>query len=120
MDEASGSNLVPVLGAWFVAMTTGDVGPLAKILHPDVQWNGYRPWQSCHGREQALEFLSRSASQPRRITSLQAYESGDQVIATAEGPDFEDVSPTGETTPRPSATLTLTVRDGLIVKIQGG
>jgi ketosteroid isomerase-like protein len=118
--EEPGNNLVLVLGAWFTAITTGNTEHLAGILHPDVEWYGPHPWQSCHGRDQALEFLSRSVSQPRRITSLHAYESGDEVIATAEGPDFEDIGPTGETTPRPTATPTLTVRDRLIVKIQGG
>ena len=120
MQSESGRKLELVLGAWFTAMTTGDPEPLARILHPDVIWNGYRPWQSCQGREQAMEFLGRNISQPRRITALRAYESGDDVIATAEGPDFVDIDKTGGETPRPSATLTLTVRDGLIVKIQGG
>ena len=62
MQSESGRKLELVLGAWFTAMTTGDPEPLARILHPDVIWNGYRPWQSCQGREQAMEFLGRNVT----------------------------------------------------------
>lgn len=119
MDGEPESNLVLVLGAWLAALSSGNAEPIARILHPDVAWDGPHPWQSCRGRDEAVGFLSRGISRQRRITSLRAYESGDDVVATAEGPDFVDIGPNGEETPRSSATLTLTVRDGLVVRLKG-
>src|SRR5581483_1765696 len=108
-----------VLGAWFAALSEGDVGPIGRILDDEVVWEGRYPGQLCRTPAEVLGFLPRGLSQSRRITRLEAHEAGDDVVIVAQGPDFEDVAPDGTRTPRPSAGMIFTVRDGRVVHIKG-
>jgi len=125
MTEQPTGNLVLVLGAFFGAMRTGSTDPIRDVLSPDIVWKGRFPGLECSGPDAVIGFLSRGLLQGRRITKLEGSESGDQVAITAYGPDFEDFNPAdyedppAEPTMRESATLIFTVRDGLIVHMQG-
>ena len=113
------SNLNLVIGAWFAAIAAGDLGPIGRVLDDHVVWEGRYPGQICRSPQEVLHFLSNGLAQTRRIHRLEAYESGDDVVIVAEGPDFEDVAPDGSRTPRPTAGIVLSIRDGRIVHMKG-
>lgn len=108
-----------VMGAWFAAMASADMGPIGRILDDDVVWEGRYPGQICHTPREVLHFLSNGLAQTRRITRLEAHEDGDDVVIVAEGPDFEDVAPDGTRTPRSSAGMIFSIRAGRIVRMKG-
>ncbi|GEM_PF-5655624 len=113
------SNLTLVLSAWSGAVKTGDPGPIADILDEEVVWEGRYPGQICRTPTEVLGFLRNGLAQGRRVTRLEARQEGDRVFMIAHGPDFEDVRPDGSRTPRPTAGLIFTLRDGRIVHMKG-
>lgn len=119
MEPVRPSNLTLVLGAWTAAVSEGNVAPIGRILDDNVVWEGRYPGQICHTPSEVLHFLSNGLAASRRITRLEAYQDGDDVVLLAEGPDFEDVGPDGARTPRPSAGMVFTLRAGRIVHMKG-
>lgn len=119
MDLEGSDNLVVVLGAWFAVMATGSLETFERILDDDVVWEGRYPGQICRTRQEVLHYLENGVAQCRRITRIEGYQSGDDVVVRAEGPDFEDVAPDGTRRPRPSAGMIFSIRSGRIVRMKG-
>ena len=122
MDE-----ILPGLSAALQAMNRGDVEPAVALLDPDVDWRGrsqghlwWRHTPSCHGRDQARENFElqvvKGKARPgvRAFTLEQVDQVGDRVVIggrwqMADGGEQE----------AGRFYQVLTVRDGLVVDIQG-
>ena len=106
------------LGAVTSALTTSSPERLGDLLAPDVVWDGIHPGQRCSGPVEIVERLSRGLGSLPRIDRLEIGRSGVEATVRAEGHGFVELLPSGESVPRPAATLIFRFRDGLVVHIQ--
>jgi len=121
------SEILPGLSAALEAMNRGDVEPAVALLDPDVDWRGrpqghlwWRHMPSCHGRDEARQNFElqvvkgRARPGARSFTFEQVEQVDDRVVIGGrwqmEGGGDEQAG---------RFYQVLTVRDGLVVDIQG-
>jgi ketosteroid isomerase-like protein len=121
------SEILPGLAAALEAMNRGDVEPAVALLDPDVDWRGrpqghlwWRHMPSCHGREEARQNFQlqvvkgKARPEVRSFAFEQVEQVGDRVVIGGrwqiEGGGEEQAG---------RFFQVLTVRDGLVVDIQG-
>lgn len=126
-DNLDMDEILPGLNAALEAMNCGDVEPAVALLDPDVDWRGrpsghlwWRHSPSCHGPDEArenfkLQVVKGVARPDTKAFELEQVEQvGDRVVIGGRW-TMEDGS--RETGGR--FYQVLTVKDGLIVDIQG-
>jgi ketosteroid isomerase-like protein len=98
----------------FEAFLRGDFEALEQVMDPDVQWLWYEPgnWD-CHDRNKVLTTL-RDRQQEGVVTALNAVvATGERVFVEVTGPRLEQWG-----LPEGQACMVVTVKDGLIVRMQ--
>ena len=121
------NEILPGLAVALAAMNRGDVEPAVALLDPDVDWRGrarghlwWRQTPSCHGRDEArqnfeLQVVKGKARPGVRSFGLEQVEQvGDRVVIGGRW-QMED----GGEQEAGRFFQVLTVRDGLVVDIQG-
>lgn len=93
----------------YEAMRQGDLGAAVELLHEDVRWHAGDPEAegACHGRRQALDFMSRPgrAGLPELVDMIEAGE--DRVLVILRPQDTE----------APLRGQITTFRDGKVVEM---
>ena len=94
------------------ALRRGDFEAAARLLDPDVSWQGLREEWVCHGREQVVDTFHWGLEQRREIDALEFTRGGEHVVLGARG---GNIGPEEE--PPGQIFNVFTLRDGRIVRI---
>ena len=106
------SDVELVREAW-AAAARGDVKAIASVLSADVRWHGPDdPDSGCHGRDEAVEFVTQSLADGVTAEATNVRDVGDRVVVTVQV--HQPLEWGGQ--PEPHGEV-VTVRDGEIAQI---
>jgi len=104
-----------IVAAWTEMLHGGKTDALARLLSPDVVWQGGLPDQICHTRDEVLHLVGRIRPRPPRLTRFEAEEIGRNVVVSVEGPDFPPVDGQPAANRR---SLVFMFADGQVIRIE--
>ena len=109
------NNMEIILGALADTMRSQGTEHLAKLLDPDVIWEGVQSDQRCDGRDQAMGVLGEFfANRELAFDAVEVMARGDDVVVGMQGPGLNGIPGDLETMGQVFHVLTL--RDGLVVR----
>ena len=114
MPSIGQQNLETVMIDFFGALRRGDFDAAARLLDPDVTWQGLREDWICHGREEVIDTFRWGLDERREIDALEFTRSGEQVVMGARGPSITAV---GDEPLEGQIFNVFTLRDGRVVRI---
>ena len=113
MPSIGQQNLETVMIDFLGALRRGDFEAAARLLDPDVSWQGLREEWVCHGREEVVDTFRWGLEQRREIDALEFARGGEHVVLGARGPN---IGPEEE--PLGQIFNVFTLHDGRIVRIE--
>jgi hypothetical protein len=87
MPSIGQENLETVMIDFFGALRRGDFDAAARLLDPDVTWQGLREDWVCHGREEVIDIFRWGLEERREIDALEFTRSDEQVVMGARLPE---------------------------------
>jgi ketosteroid isomerase-like protein len=112
MPSIGQENLETVMIDFFGALRRGDFEAAAKLLDPEVSWQGLREEWVCHGREEVIDTFRWALEERREIDALEFTRGGDQVVLGTRG---QNIGPIEE--PMDQIFNVFTLSQGRIVRI---
>ena len=112
MPSIGQQNLETVMIDFLGALRRGDFEAAARLLDPDVSWQGLREEWVCHRREEVVDTFRWGLEQRREIDALEFTRGGEQVVLGARG---ANIGPEEE--PLDQIFNVFTLREGRIVRI---
>jgi hypothetical protein len=112
MPSIGQENLETVMFDFFGALRRGDFEAAAKLLDPEVSWQGLREEWVCHGREEVIDTFRWALEERREIDALEFTRGGDQVVLGTRG---QNIGPIEE--PMDQIFNVFTLSQGRIVRI---
>ena len=114
MASVGQENLEAVMIDFFGALRRGELDAAARLLDPEVTWQGLREEWVCHGPEEVIDTFRWGLEHRREIDALEFTRGGDHVVLGVRGPSITEIA--GE--PLEGQILNVfTLRDGRIVHI---